>query len=194
MTTEGNISKVCGGAGTVLDILFVHGLTGDPFDTWTTTGVDKQYWPKWICEAFPAVSVYALGYPASLFERWAKSEMNLHERANNMLEQLASRGIGNRSIAIVTHSLGGILAKEMLRTSSECSDSGWRRIAENTRLTVFMATPHTGASMASVVKLCIPRLSSTFVEALANSDGYHHSRTGLPPQVTQAVIRELPGL
>jgi hypothetical protein len=172
MTTEGDISKVCGGAGTVLDILFIHGLTGDPFDTWTTTGVDKQYWPKWICEAFPEVSVYTLGYPASLLEKWARSEMNLHERANNMLEQLASKGIGDRSIAIVTHSLGGIIAKEMLRTSNECSDSGWRRVAENTRLAVFMATPHTGASLASVVKLFIPRLSSTFVDLLANSEGY----------------------
>jgi hypothetical protein len=170
MTAQGDIARICGGEGTVLDILFVHGLTGDPFDTWTA-GVEKEYWPKWLCEEFPNVSVYALGYPASVLEKWAKREMNLHERANNMLEQLASKGIGDRSIAIVTHSLGGIIAKEMLRTSNECSDSGWRRIAEKTRLAVFMATPHSGASLASVVKFFIPRLSSNFLDLLANSDG-----------------------
>src|SRR5271156_4078957 len=143
MATEGNISKICGGFGTVLDVLFIHGLTGDSFDTWTTE-VDKQYWLTWICEYLPTISIYTLGYPAGVLEKWARREMNLHERANNILEQLASKGIGDRPIAIVTHSLGGIIAKEILRTSNECSDRGWRRIAENTRLTVFMATPHTG--------------------------------------------------
>jgi protein SERAC1 len=166
-----DISKVCDSDGAILDVLFIHGLTGDPFETWTA-GPGKEYWPKWLCETFPEVSVYALGYPASIFEKWAKNEMNLHERANNMLEQLASKGIGYKPIALVTHSLGGILAKEILRTSKECSDDGWQRIAENTRLVAFLATPHTGASLASVIKFIAPRLSSKFIDLLANDDGY----------------------
>ena len=79
--------------------------------------------------------------PVSILEKWAKQEMNLHERANNMLEQLASFGIGERPVVIVAHSLGGILAKEMLRASNECTDAAWKLIAENTRLVAFLATP-----------------------------------------------------
>jgi protein SERAC1 len=73
---------------------------------------------------------------------------------------------------MVCHSLGGILAKEMLRTSNECADDGWKLIAEQTRLAVFMATPHTGASLASAVKLIAPRLASTHVDLLSNDSGY----------------------
>ena len=101
MNDVSDISKVCGSDGAILDVLFIHGLTGDPFETWTA-GPRKEYWPKWLCERFAGVSVFALGYPASIFEKWAKKQMNLHERANNMLEQLASNGIGDKPIALVT--------------------------------------------------------------------------------------------
>jgi hypothetical protein len=121
---------------------------------------------------FSQCRVYTLGYPASVLEKWAKQEMNLHERANNMLEQLASFGIGDRPIVIVTHSLGGILAKEMLRASNECTDAAWKRIVENTRLVAFLATPHSGAALGAVVKFFIPRLASTHVELLSNSGGF----------------------
>jgi hypothetical protein len=171
MNAISSLSKVGGNNTSVLDVIFIHGLTGDPFETWTS-GHQKEYWLKWVCEILPNVSVYALAYPASIFEKWAKKEMNLHERANNMLEHLASNGVGDKPIALVSHSLGGILAKEMLRTSNECSDDGWHRIAENTRLVVFMATPHTGASLASAIKLITPRLSSTHVDLLTNDSGY----------------------
>jgi hypothetical protein len=105
-------------------------------------------------------------------KKWAKQEMNVNERANNMLEQLASFGIGDRPIAIVTHSLGGILAKAMLRASSECTDTGWSRIVENTRLVAFLATPHTGAALGSVLKFFVPQLASTHVALLSNDDGF----------------------
>jgi protein SERAC1 len=172
MPDRPQFSQVPGAGSDVrLDVLFVHGLTGDPFDTWTA-GAAKEYWPKWLYDDLEGVSVYALGYPASIFAKWAKKEMNLHERANNMLEHLAAQSIGARPIAMVCHSLGGILAKEMLRTSKECADDGWKLIAERTRLAVFMATPHTGASLASAVKLIAPRLASTYVNLLSNDSGY----------------------
>lgn len=167
-----HFTQVCSGKNEArLDILFIHGLTGDPFDTWTSRTA-KEYWPKWLCDEFDGVSVYALGYPAGIFAKWAKKEMDLHERANNMLEHLAAHGIGAKPLAMICHSLGGILAKEMLRTSKECTDSGWKLIAEQTRLTAFLATPHTGASLASAVKLILPRLTSSHLDLLSNDSGY----------------------
>jgi protein SERAC1 len=108
----------------------------------------------------------------NIWEVCGGTNVVLDERANNMLEQLASFSIGDRPIAIVTHSLGGILAKAMLRASSECSDAGWKRISENTRLVAFLATPHTGAALGSVVKFFIPRLASTHVALLSNDNGF----------------------
>ncbi|ABS63661.1 hypothetical protein Plav_2047 [Parvibaculum lavamentivorans DS-1] len=172
MSDGPHFSKVCAGGEPRLDVLFVHGLTGDPRETWTSGGPEQEYWPKWLCEELEGVSVYALGYPSSIFGKWAKKEMNLHERAGNMLEHLAANGIGARPIALVGHSLGGILVKEMLRASNECADRDWQAIAAQTRLAVFMATPHKGASLASAVKLIVPRLSSTHVDLLSNDSGY----------------------
>jgi protein SERAC1 len=144
MTDAHHILHVCGRDGAILDVIFVHGLTGNPHDTWVA-GPKKEYWPQWLCADFPGVAVYTIGYPASLFEKWAKKEMNLHERANNLLEHLAAYGLGERPIVFVSHSLGGLLVKEILRTSKECSDEAWRLVAGNTRLAAFLATPHTGA-------------------------------------------------
>jgi protein SERAC1 len=155
-----------------VDILFIHGLTGDPQTTWTSASPQREYWPSWFCDEFSNVAVYTLGYPSSILEKWAKQEMNLHERANNMLEQLASFGIGERPVVVVAHSLGGILAKEMLRASNECTDAAWKLIAENTRLVAFLATPHTGAALGAVLKSFLPRLSSTHVDLLSNSSGF----------------------
>jgi hypothetical protein len=172
MTSGQNIWKVCGPDNAAVDILFIHGLTGDPVATWTSAGAGKAYWPQWLCDEFPNASVYTLGYPASVLEKWARQEMNLHERASNMLEQLASFGTGKRPIVIVAHSLGGLLAKEMLRASNECTDADWKQIAENTRLVAFLATPHTGAALGAVLKSFIPRLSSNHIDLLSNSGGF----------------------
>ena len=98
--------------------------------------------------------------------------MTLHERANNMLEQLAAYGIGDRPIIMITHSLGGLLAKEMLRASNECTDAAWKRVVENTRLVAFLSTPHSGATLGVVLKFFIPRLASGHVELLSNSSGF----------------------
>jgi len=172
MAEAAHFSKVCECKGEIrLEVIFVHGLNGDPVDTWTA-GSTTEYWPKWLCDELEGVSIYALGYPASIFAKWAKKEMDLHERANNMLELLASNGIGARPIAMVCHSLGGILVKEMLRTSKECSDAGWQKIVEKTLLAIFIATPHKGAALASAVNLMVPRLASKYVDVLSDDSGY----------------------
>ena len=98
--------------------------------------------------------------------------MTLHERACNMLELLASKGIGKQPIVMICHSLGGILAKEILRTANESTDDGWRSITESTRLVVFMATPHKGSSLASVATSFLPRVTSKSVDLLSNDSGY----------------------
>lgn len=98
--------------------------------------------------------------------------MNIHERANNLIELMASKGIGSKPIVFVAHSLGGLLVKEMLRSATDADDSEWRKIAENTRLVVFMATPHTGATLASAANALLPRITSKTIELLSNDSGY----------------------
>ncbi|TPQ42812.1 hypothetical protein C2U70_00695 [Bradyrhizobium guangdongense] len=166
------LAKVGPSSG-VLDLIFIHGLTGDLTQTWMSPRSGESsgdYWPKWVSEDLPDVNVYALGYPASLFEKWTMREMSLYERAKATLEYLASYSFGDRPLAFVAHSLGGLLVKQLLKTGSESVDARWRKIAENIRLIVFLATPHTGSSVASALTFCLPRLSSKHVNLLRSGD------------------------
>ena len=172
MTENFVVGKV-GGTSGVADLLFIHGLTGHLTETWTSPRSGEpigDFWPKWICEDIPGINVYTLGYPATLFEKWVMREMALYERAKATLEYLASFDFGNRPIGFVTHSLGGLLAKQIIRTGSESSNKRWRRIAESARLVVFLATPHTGSGAASVLTYALPRLSSKHVNLLRSGD------------------------
>ena len=154
----------------VLDVVFIHGLTGHPEKTWTNNSGD--FWPCWLAEDSSGVSVYTAGYPSSLFEKWSKKEMDLHERASSLVEHMVSHGIGTRAVAFICHSLGGLLAKEMLRACCEARDEDWNRLGKQLKLVAFIATPHTGAALAGILKTLIPRASSHFVDSLTNDSGY----------------------
>lgn len=169
MTTDEPILKyVCGGTTPLLDVIFIHGLTGDPENTWKCES-DGAFWPEWLQDELDHLSIHTLGFPASLFEKWAKKEMDMFERAGNVLERFAGKGIGERPIVFVTHSLGGILAKMILRKSCEADDEDWSRVSQSTRLVVFLSTPHSGAALANALDV-LP-FTSKHIKLLANDFG-----------------------
>src|SRR5690606_3599249 len=91
----------------LVDVIFIHGLTGDAQNTWISEK-DGVFWPTWLGSDLKYLNIYTLGYPSSLFEKWAKKEMDIFERAGNVLEYLAALDIGHKPIVFITHSLGGI--------------------------------------------------------------------------------------
>lgn len=171
MTTELQFECKYGDANTaVLDIIFIHGISGNLDETWTNSA--GEFWPSWLAHDFPDVRIFTAGYPSSIFEKWAEKEMNLHERASNLAEHMASCGIGKRPLVIVCHSLGGLLAKEVFRACCETQDEEWAALGNNLKLVAFYATPHDGAALARVIKFCFPRLSSPHIAAISNDSGY----------------------
>ena len=163
--------RVATGTDPLVDVIFVHGLTGDAQETWTVDTGDG-FWPPWLQEDLDRISVFTLGYPTSLFEKWAKREMDMFERAANVLELIAGNGIGRRPIVFVAHNLGGILTKLLLRKASEAPDEDWRHISEATKLVVFLSTPHTGSAMANVLD-AVP-FTSKQIKLLSNDTGFLH--------------------
>jgi protein SERAC1 len=151
------------------DVIFVHGLTGDPIETWSSQNTGEEegdYWPKWLVTDLPYLNYYTLGYPASFFAQWAKKEMNLYQRAKNVLETLAGYGFGNRPLVFICHSLGGLLVKQILRTALDSTDEAWHSVANNCCGIVFIATPHNGSSLANLLNAFSGCFSSTHVEKL----------------------------
>lgn len=137
------------------DIIFVHGLGGDTVDTWQREDNNNYFWPRWLADELPYVNVYTLGYPAAA-TKWTirGSAMPLPDRATNVLGFLVGHDfrIGQRPVIFVAHSLGGLLVKQILRKASDSVDSQWECLVLNTKGVVFLATPHSGSSLANLVK------------------------------------------
>lgn len=141
----------------VADVIFIHGLGGDSRGTWTSLDNSQSYWPKWIYEEFSQTntpcSVWMLDYPAAATSWTGRGNaMALPDRAANAMQYLANLGIGKKPIIFVAHSLGGLLTKYILKNGSTSAESTHRELAQRTCAVVFMATPHRGANLASLLK------------------------------------------
>lgn len=165
---EATFKQIHSDPSAIVDIVFVHGLSGDAHSTWDCGGSDG-FWPAWLAQDIGYSNVYCLGYGAAAFEKWAKKEMDMFERADNILEQFAGTGIGKRPLVFITHSLGGILTKMVLRASADADDEDWEAVSASTKLVIFISTPHIGASIANIVD-SVPG-ASKHIKMLGNETG-----------------------
>jgi len=140
----------CDCADRIGDVIFVHGLGGDAFSTWHPQGKkdDQQSWLFWLGQDLPNVGIWSLDYEVEP-SAWRGNTMPMTDRATNILALLDSYDIGDRPITFVTHSLGGLLVKQMLRHARDQKQQGWRDIVGQTRGIVFLATPHSGSDLAN---------------------------------------------
>src|SRR3546814_14900895 len=47
----------------VLDIVFVHGLGGDQFETWRSS--EEESWLEWLATDFPTCRIFTVGYDST---------------------------------------------------------------------------------------------------------------------------------
>ena len=159
-----------------LDVVFVHGLGGDPIATWRSGTDENTSWPNWLALEFGTqIGVWSLGYAAAP-SKWqgipffggkdpdAGAAMSLPRRAENALDRLVSAGIGQRPVCFITHSLGGLLVKSILRRSADSQFAPERlQVVEQCHGVLFLATPHHGsrlADLAGALKVYLPSVST----------------------------------
>ncbi|WP_460396382.1 NACHT domain-containing protein [Actinophytocola sediminis] len=130
-------------------MVFVHGLDGDGRGTWSRKDAES-FWPEWLATDLAEVAVFTVGYDA-WSSGWRGRSMPMQDRAVNLMAQLQNHGIGQRPLCFVTHSMGGLLVKEILLHAAECRTE-FAAFAEAAKGVVFLATPHTGAGLAKAVK------------------------------------------
>ncbi len=138
------------------DIVFVHGLAGHPWGTWhpksKKDNQDLDFWPYWLGEELQAdgtdVNVWTFGYdaPRSKYSGWG---MSLFDQASNLLKNLEVKDIGDRPLIFVTHSMGGLVVKKVIRTAQDFDDK--KAIIEQTKGIVFLSTPHQGSDLANLI-------------------------------------------
>uniref|UniRef100_A0A2M4CPW0 SERAC1 n=1 Tax=Anopheles darlingi TaxID=43151 RepID=A0A2M4CPW0_ANODA len=115
-------------------------------------------WPmEWLPKDFPNIRVIGLNYDSSL-SQWSatgcpceKYDGKLEKRASEFLEKLATSNVGqDRPIIWVGHSMGGLLVKSIMVQALQSSDPRVRRLAENSKVVMFLGTPHRGSSVAKL--------------------------------------------
>ena len=150
------------GGNRAADVLFLHGLGGDAFSTWRWGNDQSTSWPHWLAAEFPDECFWTLGYAASPTNRvrglrqWISGDrdaghaMPLPDRAREVIDLMVRHQLGSRPLLLIGHSLGGLLAKQILRRASDDSRDDHHCIFSNTKAVLFLGTPHQGASLASL--------------------------------------------
>jgi tetratricopeptide (TPR) repeat protein len=137
----------------IADVIFIHGLGGGGKDTWHPKDDEKNFWPLWLGEDIGQTGVWSLDYPADSTKWTLKgSGMDLSQRATNILEYLSDMGFGKKPLIFICHSLGGLLIKKILEKASTLENQKWNPVLDNTKGILFLATPHSGSSLASLAK------------------------------------------
>jgi pimeloyl-ACP methyl ester carboxylesterase len=171
-TNRLGLQKIAGCENSVrlMDIVFIHGLDGDAWASWMADPADtKTFWPYWLAEAFPRAGIWSLGYPAASL-KWKEDAMPIETRAVQVLSLMALDQIGERPLVMVTHSMGGLLAKQMLRVASELQKPAYQQIARQTKSIAFISTPHSGSKLANFMTFFgfIARPNEQLVELTAH--------------------------
>jgi len=86
-------------SNTLVDIIFVHGLTGNSYNTWLETKSDI-YWPVHLLRHdVPNARIMAFGYDADVAKLLGPvGQSNIREHASTLLEELAHRRVGAESV------------------------------------------------------------------------------------------------
>lgn len=154
------------GAEPLLDVVFLHGLCGGPYKTWRVadgaaptavvsglaeppdTGVAGTCWPtQWLAHDLPGLRMITTKYKTNLTE-WTGATLPLPEVSSILLQKLVAAGVGDRPVVFVTHSMGGLIAKQMLVYAEE--DPAFAALARQTRGVVFYSCPHFGSRLADM--------------------------------------------
>ncbi len=143
------------------EVIFVHGIGGDHYETWVVSeGNEMVHWAKWLAELRPGLRFWTLGYPASP-SLWDGRSMPLPDLAVNLLALLKANDIGERPICFITHSMGGLLVKQMLRTAITGSMVEFSQIGKSVRGISFISTPNTGSDLPTLVNYLVHILGTS---------------------------------
>jgi ankyrin repeat protein/pimeloyl-ACP methyl ester carboxylesterase len=144
----------------VIDIVFVHGLTGDRERTWTSHRPphDVVFWPRDLLPAeIPDARIMTFGYDAYVTRRQPVSTNRVADHAKDLLNALQAQRMTlesrYRPLILVAHSLGGIVCKDMLLASRQSTDNHLLQLSDSNIAIAFIGTPHAGSGLAKIARI-----------------------------------------
>ena len=143
-----------GGTEACVDIVFVHGLTGNAYNTWLHKET-SVHWPRDLLKQdLPDTRILSYGYDADFVNLWKPASISrLSNHAENLVGGLVRMRerteTGTRKIFFVAHSLGGLVTECALGISRHNAEEHLRQIERCTAGIAFLGVPHCGADLAS---------------------------------------------
>ncbi|KFY39182.1 hypothetical protein V495_06100 [Pseudogymnoascus sp. VKM F-4514 (FW-929)] len=152
-STEGDtgIKVVADPSNADLDIVFVHGLTGNRETTWTHRAT-RVFWPELLAQDINTARIMTFGYDADVVKIFGMAgRNNLRNHGTSLASDVSDRrnGCRERPIIFIAHSLGGLVCEQALLFCGEGGDEFLENVVRSTRGIIFMGTPHAGADLAT---------------------------------------------
>ncbi|KAI4085796.1 MAG: hypothetical protein L6R37_008467, partial [Teloschistes peruensis] len=143
-----------GGSGACVDILFVHGLTGNAYNTWLhkETGI---YWPSELLrQDIPNSRILSFGYDAvvvHIFHGGPASNSRFSNHAESLVGKLVRARerseTETRKIIFVAHSLGSLITEQALTHSKNRAEQHLHEVELHTIGIVLLGVPHCGTDL-----------------------------------------------
>ncbi|KAH6640799.1 Alpha/Beta hydrolase protein [Chaetomium tenue] len=133
----------------LVDIVFVHGLTGNREETWTHKyGV---FWPRdLLAKDIPNARIWSWGYDADIFHFFHKrSKTDLNTHSNQLCTDVAAKRTQkpDRPIIFIAHSLGGLVCENAIILAKVNAAPHIKQVGSCTRGIIFLGTPLQGSPM-----------------------------------------------
>lgn len=143
-----------GGTEASVDIIFVHGLTGNAYNTWLHRGTGVHWPSQLLRQDLPDTRILSFGYDADIVSLWGPASMSrLSNHSENMVGDLVRKreetNTETRKIIFVAHSLGGLVTEHALNHSRNVGEEHLHQIERCTVGIVFLGVPHSGTDSAA---------------------------------------------
>lgn len=136
---------------------------------WRSKLPNLDFWLNWLGNDRPDIGIWSYGYEAMPFKESSflvrvpkigdqiptgKASLIL-DQASELLDLLQQQDILQRPRIFVTHSLGGLIVKQILRSAKDLRESNpkMKQFLRQTKGVIFLATPHRGSDLANFKEL-----------------------------------------
>ena len=143
-----------GGIEASVDIVFVHGLTGNAYNTWLHKD-PRVHWPSELLrQDIPDARILSFGFDADIVNFWNPvSNSRLSNHAESLVGDLVRKrertNTETRKILFVAHSLGGLVIEYALSHSRNTAEKFLHQVERYTAGIIFLGVPHYGADLVS---------------------------------------------
>ncbi|RYC56098.1 hypothetical protein CHU98_g10111 [Xylaria longipes] len=150
------------------DVVFVHGLQGDPYLTWTCDVKTHREKPQMNQRQRPQHTPQFLRcFFCSL---GVEDDDDSHAQPVSASHETEQQQLTLAVVVIfVVHSLGGIVVKETLRRSEASEEDELKDIMRSTKGIIFMGTPHRGSPGLASLGEAVRRVASVIGRVDSNS-------------------------